>query len=428
MIREPVANASSAYIHDDLASRYNKVRTRTMEIVSTLGPEDMVVQSMPDASPVKWHLAHTTWFFETFILCRSASYKVFDESFGYLFNSYYDAIGPRHPRAARGLVTRPIVDRIIEYRHYVDAHVNSILQSQSGSKVTQLIELGIAHEEQHQELILMDIMHLFSSSTIRPALDPLWMKLSGGRRGWFVGVNAGLHEVGHAGDSFAFDHEGPRHQVYLHDYDISDRLVTNGEWMEFIESGGYLHPRYWLADGWATVQADKWDAPLYWIPGDQGWLQMTLRGLEAVDPDAAITNISYYEAAAFANWAEARLPTEFEWEVAAQLGLLQQVSDTAWQWTQSAFSAYPGFRSAGGAIGEYNGKFMVNVMVLRGGADITPAAHTRVTYRNFFGPDKRWMSAGLRLARDSCVLGLEEVAADTAAERVRLSDHFQDQR
>jgi ergothioneine biosynthesis protein EgtB len=398
-----------------------------MEIVSTLGPEDMVVQSMPDASPVKWHLAHTTWFFETFILGRSDHYTAFDESYGYLFNSYYDAIGPRHPRTTRGLVTRPVVQRIVEYRNHVDAHVNSILQSSADSDIAQLIELGIAHEEQHQELILMDILHLFSSSMVLPAVNPRWPTLSSGRRGEFVSMTAGMQEVGHAGDGFAFDHEGPRHKVYLHDYEISDRLVTNAEWMEFIKGGGYVQPRYWLADGWAVVQSERWDAPLYWVAGNDGWLQMTLRGLEPVDPGMPITHVSYYEAAAFANWAEARLPTEFEWEVAAHQGLLEQVSDTAWQWTQSAFSAYPGFRPAQGAIGEYNGKFMINVMVLRGGANITPPDHTRITYRNFFGPDKRWMSAGVRLARDSAALDFLGTTAGTDEDALLL-DPFQHQR
>jgi ergothioneine biosynthesis protein EgtB len=236
-----------------------------------------------------------------------------------------------------------------------------------------------------------------------------------------------MQEVGHAGDGFAFDHEGPRHKVYLHDYEISDRLVTNAEWMEFIKGGGYVQPRYWLADGWAVVQSERWDAPLYWVAGKDGWLQMTLRGLEPVDPSMPITHVSYYEAAAFANWAEARLPTEFEWEVAAHQGLLEQVSDTAWQWTQSAFSAYPGFRPAQGAIGEYNGKFMINVMVLRGGANITPPDHTRITYRNFFGPDKRWMSAGVRLARDSAALDFLGTTAGIDEDAL-LSDPFQHQR
>ncbi|MHC8380839.1 ergothioneine biosynthesis protein EgtB [Pseudomonas sp. LB3P14] len=385
-----------------LLKRYQTIRNRTESLIAPLSPEDMVVQSMPDASPAKWHMAHTTWFFETFLLAENVvDYQPFDPAFGYLFNSYYEAIGPRHPRPQRGLMTRPTVDEVLNYRKHVDEHMHALLELALPDGTAELIELGLAHEEQHQELLLMDILHLFSTSSLKPAYDSRWCKDLPGRRGQFKPLQGGLTEMGHKGRGFAFDNEGPRHTTYLQSFEISDRLVTNGEWLAFMADSGYSRASLWLSDGWAVVQQNGWNAPLYWQHDGKGWRQMTLRGLETIDPTAPVISISYYEAAAFAQWADARLPTETEWEAAAEAGLLEQVDNVAWQWTQSAYNAYPGFRPADSAVGEYNGKFMINVMVLRGGASITSPGHARSTYRNFFGPDKRWMFSGLRLARDA---------------------------
>jgi len=385
-----------------LYQRYQTVRDRTEHLVEPLSAEDMVVQSMPDASPAKWHMAHTTWFFETFLLAPNVDdYTPFDPIFGYLFNSYYEAVGPRHPRPQRGLMTRPSVDQVLAYRKHVDEHMAALLMTEVSDDMASLIELGLAHEEQHQELLLMDILHLFSLSSLKPAYSPRWPKDAGGRRGRFKPLSAGLTQIGHDGSGFAFDHEGPRHTTYLQSFEISDRLVTNGEWLSFIADGGYHTAALWLSEGWTLIQENGWNAPLYWYHDDNGWKRMSLRGLEDIDPAAPVTHISYYEAAAFATWADARLPTEAEWEAAARAGLLEQVDSVAWQWTQSAYSAYPGFKPSAGAVGEYNGKFMINQMVLRGGASVTSPNHCRLTYRNFFQPDKRWMVAGLRLARDS---------------------------
>jgi dimethylhistidine N-methyltransferase len=384
-----------------LCKRYQSVRSRTEQLVAPLSPEDMVVQSMPDASPAKWHMAHTTWFFETFLLAPNLTdYQVFDPTFCYLFNSYYEAVGPRHPRPQRGLMTRPGVEQVRAYRQYVDEHMAQLLMSRLSDDTISLIELGLAHEEQHQELLLMDILHLFSLSSLKPAYDTRWPKDAAGRRGRFKPLNAGLTQIGHGGEGFAFDNEGPRHTTYLQAFEISDRLVTNGQWLSFIADGGYHTAALWLSEGWTLVQEAGWNAPLYWQHDDSGWKRMSLRGLEAIDPNAPVTHISYYEAAAFANWAGARLPTEAEWEAAARAGLLEQVDDVAWQWTQTAYNAYPGFKPSVGAVGEYNGKFMVNQMVLRGGACVTSPEHCRLTYRNFFHAEKRWMVSGLRLARD----------------------------
>ncbi|MGV6394467.1 ergothioneine biosynthesis protein EgtB [Pseudomonas caspiana] len=388
---------------NELLKRYQSVRGRTQSLAAPLSAEDMVVQSMPDASPAKWHMAHTTWFFETFLLSENLSgYTHFDPTFGYLFNSYYEAVGPRHPRPQRGLMTRPGVDQVLAYRDYVDQHMERLLQNVLPDELSSLIELGLAHEEQHQELLLMDILHLFSTSSLKPAYDAHWPKDLSGRRGQYKPLKGGLTEIGHRGADFAFDNEGPRHTTYLQSFEISDRLVTNGEWLKFINAGGYRQAGLWLSEGWTVVQENGWNAPMYWQHDEShGWRQMTLRGLEAIDPNAPVTHISYYEAAAYAHWADARLPTEAEWEAAVVAGLLEQVDDVAWQWTQSSYSAYPGFRPAASAVGEYNGKFMINQMVLRGGASVTSPSHSRATYRNFFHPEKRWVVSGLRLARDS---------------------------
>jgi len=405
---EVEAKAKSTAAAGSLLDRYNRLRAHTLALVAPLSAEDMLVQSMPDASPAKWHLAHTTWFFETFLLAAVPGYRPYDPDYAYLFNSYYEALGPRQPRPQRGLMTRPALPEILAYRHHVDVHMRTLLREPAGDAAVALIELGFAHEEQHQELLQMDILHLFSLSPLKPAYDAAWLRHKAGRRARFVARSAGLVEQGAVSDAgFAFDNEGPRHPVWLAAYEIADRLVTNGEWLAFIEAGGYAQPGLWLADGWAQVQAQQWQAPLYWQREASGWQQMTLAGLVELDPDEPVTHVSYYEAAAFALWSGARLPTEAEWEAAAAASQLEQVDDVAWQWTQSAYSAYPGFRAATSAVGEYNGKFMVNQMVLRGGASITPPGHTRATYRNFYRPEQRWMVAGVRLARDVEKVGID---------------------
>lgn len=394
-----------------LGAAYHAMRRHTLELIAPLSPEDMVVQSMPDASPVKWHLAHTTWFFETFLLAEVPGYTAFDPAYAYLFNSYYEALGPRQPRAQRGLLTRPPIDDILAYRTHVDQHMCKLMQGDLSSQTEDLIRLGIAHEEQHQELLLMDVLHLLAQSPLKPAYDAQWPADAGGRAGRFQLRPGGLVEIGHRGPSpevpFAFDNESPRHRVWLAPFEISDRLVTNGEWLAFIADGGYQRPDLWLSDGWAQVQAQGWNAPFYWQNASQNddgeWQEMTLRGLEPITPETPVTHVSYYEADAYARWAGARLATEAEWEAAASDGVLQQVDDVAWQWTQSAYLPYPAFKPGAGAVGEYNGKFMSGQMTLRGGCAFTPAGHSRPTYRNFFKPEQRWMRSGVRLARDIAI-------------------------
>ena len=378
--------------------RYNDVRERTLAIVSALSAEDMAVQSMPDASPVKWHLGHTTWFFETFLLGGLPGYQPFHPAFVFLFNSYYDAVGLRQPRAERGLLTRPPLDEVLAYRRHVDRHMQDLLASKAD--LGDMLDLGLAHEEQHQELILMDGLHLFSRSPLHPAFNPAWPGDSQGRKGHFQLRPGGLVEIGHAGNGFAFDNEGPRHKVWLQPFEISDRLVRNAEWLAFMADGGYRRPALWLSDGWAMVQAHGWQAPSYWQAEGDGWQEMTPGGLRPLEPEAPVTHVSQYEADAFARWAGARLPTEAEWELAASDGVLDQAYDVGWQWTSSAYLPYPGFRPGTGAVGEYNGKFMSGQMVLRGGSAFTPQGHARATYRNFFQPDKRWVRTAVRLAHD----------------------------
>ncbi|HYL33819.1 MAG TPA: ergothioneine biosynthesis protein EgtB [Stellaceae bacterium] len=437
---------------DAWRARFADCRARSEALAAPLLPEDQVVQSMPDVSPTKWHLAHVTWFWETFLLApHLAGYRAFDPAYNHLFNSYYEAIGPRHPRPARGLLSRPGVAEIARYRAHVTAAMERLIataDAASFAALAPLIELGIAHEEQHQELILMDIKHVFAQSPLKPAYKspapkaaraapPLeWRPLAGG-----------LIEIGHDGAGFAFDNEGPRHKVWLEPFRLATRLVTNGEYVAFVADGGYRRPEFWLSDGWASVNASCWEAPLYWRQDGDRWFEFTLAGSVPLDPSAPVVHVSHYEADAFARWAGRRLPTEAEWEIAAAdlaiegnfldsgvlhpmpakpnepsppLGgegrvrglrspdadqaasapaLLQMFGD-CWEWTQSAYAPYPGFRAPEGAIGEYNGKFMSGQMVLKGGCAVTPAGHLRASYRNFFPPAARWCFGGIRLAEN----------------------------
>lgn len=386
----------------DLRHRYRDLRARSIALAVPLSVEDQAAQSMPDASPTKWHLAHTSWFFETFLLApHLPGYAAFDPTFGYLFNSYYEGAGPRPPRAERGLMTRPSARDVLAYRAHVDAAMDTLLRVLPAA-CTELVELGLAHEEQHQELILMDVLHLFSRSPLSPAYRPELpsLPLPVGPMQW-ADIAGGLVDIGAAGSDFAFDNETPRHAVFLQAYALADRLVSNGEWLAFIVDGGYRRAVLWLADGWATAQAQGWQAPLYWCDEGDRWSTLTLHGRSPLDLHAPVRHVSYYEADAYARWVGSRLPSEAEWEHAATtLPNLGGLYDQAWQWTRSAYHAYPGFRAPPGTVGEYNEKFMVGQMVLRGGSAITPPGHARATYRNFFAPAQRWMFSGVRLARD----------------------------
>jgi ergothioneine biosynthesis protein EgtB len=387
-----------------LHARYRAVRDRTEALAAPLSPEDQVVQSMPDVSPTKWHRAHTTWFFETFLLTPSLPrYRVFDPAYAYLFNSYYETVGPRHPRPQRGLLSRPSVDDVARYRRHVDVAMHDCID-RSEPDDAALIELGLQHEEQHQELLLMDIKHVLSCNPTDPAYAVALPPVADGRADGWVSIDGGTVEIGDAAAGFAFDNERPRHLVYLEPFRLAPRLVTTGEWLEFIGDGGYRRPELWLSDGWYAVQERGWSAPLYWRhDGDDGWTVFTLSGRLPLDGTEPVVHLSHYEADAYARWAGARLPTEFEWEHAATSatpGVLHDLDGVAWQWTASAYLPYPRFRPAGGAVGEYNGKFMSGQMVLRGSAAITPPGHSRPTYRNFFPPASRWMYGGLRLATE----------------------------
>lgn len=413
----------------DLPDAYRRVRATTERLASVLSAEDQTVQTMPDVSPTKWHRAHVTWFFETFILGEYApEYQAFNEAYAYIFNSYYEAVGARHPRTERGFLSRPGIADIGRYRAHVDEAMEHMVLHPDQPGLADLITLGLHHEQQHQELLLMDIKHVLSRNPLHPSY--LHGRQSGSslappKAGWLEHAG-GQVEVGHRGDRFGFDNEYPLHTVHLTPFGLADRPVTCGEWLSFMEDDGYSRPEFWLSDGWAVVNAQHWEAPLYWSRDPDcpdRWLQFTLAGTRPVDLDEPVCHISYYEADAFAHWTGMRLPTESEWETialahgegdnflhedvltsgaphprpaVASNGLF---GDT-WEWTASAYSPYPGFRTAPGAVGEYNGKFMVSQYVLRGGCCATPAGHARATYRNFFPPGARWPFGGLRLARD----------------------------
>jgi ergothioneine biosynthesis protein EgtB len=377
------------------------VRAETERRAAPLSAEDQVVQSMPDASPTKWHRAHVTWFFEQFLLVpHLPDYRVFDERFAFLFNSYYVAAGPRHARPRRGLITQPDCAEVGAFRAHVDAAVERLIMEAGDAQLAEMLrvlEIGLHHEQQHQELLLTDILHAFAQNPVSPAYDVAWRAPACSASLEFVDLPEGLHTIGMTDEGYCFDNEQPAHQVYLQAARIGRSLVTNGQWLEFMAEGGYATPSLWLSDGWAVVEAEGWTAPGYWRERNGAWHTLTLAGLRAVDPEAPVTHVSYYEADAFARWAGKHLPTEAEWEVAARRGLLEDAFGVAWQWTRSAYLPYPGYRAADGALGEYNGKFMINQMVLRGSSQVTPAGHARSSYRNFFNPPARWQFSGLRL-------------------------------
>lgn len=415
---QPIAAEQASDAVESLRERYVDVRRLTETLAAPLSPEDQTVQSMPDVSPTKWHRAHVSWFFETFLLKPYlAGYVEFDPVFGYLFNSYYEAVGARYPRPSRGHVSRPGVSEVTDYRRHVDAQMLRLFDQRLDEHARALIELGLNHEQQHQELLLMDIKHVLSMSPLNPAYThaDICRPDAPGAAGW-VGHPGGPVTIGHRGDGFAFDNEGPAHVEQLVPFELADRPVTCGQWLEFIADDGYQRPELWLSDGWAAVTEHDWHAPLYWRLDDEPTV-FTLTGATPIDPAEPVCHVSYYEADAFARWAGARLPTEFEWEaVAASQPMdgrfldLQRPHPCAafgpsfygdvWVWTSSAYLPYPGFRPAPGAVGEYNGKFMVNQQVLRGGSCATPPGHVRPTYRNFFPAGARWPFTGVRLAGD----------------------------
>jgi ergothioneine biosynthesis protein EgtB len=408
------------------AARFAEVRATSLALAESLSEADQTVQSMPDASPTKWHLAHTTWFFETFVLApHRPGYRVHDQRFAYLFNSYYEQAGPRHPRPQRGMLTRPSAAEVVAYRHHVDEAMAEFLETDAlPQEAADLIELGLHHEQQHQELLLTDILHLLAQNPLRPAYRqaPTPTGRAGAKPLAWRAYEGGIHAIGHDGEGFAFDCERPRHQVLVQPFRLASRAVTNREWQDFIADGGYRTATLWLSDGWATVNRAGWQAPFYWEQRDGTWWSMTLHGMRPVEDAAPVCHVSYFEADAFARWAGKRLPTEAEWEIAAAPlpvagntlgrgafrplpapatdGAPAQMFGDVWEWTSSAYSPYPGFRAAEGAVGEYNGKFMCGQYVLRGGSCATPEGHIRRSYRNFFYPHQRWQFMGLRLAED----------------------------
>ncbi len=421
-MNHPLHSHADDLSRNGLLEDLHRVRDLTVRLCDPLQAEDCAVQSAPETSPAKWHLAHTTWFFENFLLNPyMPKYRPFHPRFGFLFNSYYESVGEFYPRLQRGLLTRPSLAEIRAYREHVDRQMGILLEapvSTAAGEIRARTMLGIHHEQQHQELLLTDIKHLFAGNPLKPAYreamsqgvraDPLldWLRHP-----------AGMYAFGHGGDGFAFDNETPRHRRYLDEFSLASRPVTNAEYIEFIAAGGYRQPTLWLSDGWRKVNEARWTAPLYWEQLDGEWWQMTLAGFRRVEPYEPVCHVSYYEADAYARWAGRRLPTEFEWEAAAGMQTLRgnflesgrfhpqpacdgasQFFGDVWEWTQSAYNAYPGYRPPAGALGEYNGKFMVSQLVLRGGSCVTPATHIRASYRNFFYPQDRWQFMGIRLA------------------------------
>ena len=404
VLRELSAQSDAAQRHLWLEA-FRSVRAETEARAAPLSLEDQIVQSMPDVSPAKWHRAHVTWFFETFLLVpHLKGYRIFDERFPFLFNSYYVSAGPRHARPERGLITRPNAADVTAYRAHVDHAVGQLIETASEAtsrEIFTILEIGLNHEQQHQELLLTDILHAFAQNPTYPTYDSSWSAPAAQNDDSYVDVPPGIHQIGHDSDSFHFDNERPQHRALTQPMRIARGLVTNAQWRDFIADGGYTTPSLWLSDGWAKREADDWHAPGYWHDVDGEWHVMTLGGLRPVDPKAPVMHISYYEADAFARWAGKHLPTETEWEVAARHNLIDDAFGIVWQWTRSAYLPYPGYRAPDGAIGEYNGKFMINQMVLRGSSLATPEGHARLTYRNFFQPPARWQFTGLRLAEYS---------------------------
>ena len=405
-LRKGPANKPKRSLDETRAIRleaFRRVRAETEKRASHLSAEDQIVQSMADASPAKWHRAHVTWFFEQFLLVpHDRAYRVFDERFPFLFNSYYVAAGPRHARPQRGLITRPTEAEVAAYRAHVDAAVERLVAQVAAAdaeRIFTIVEIGLHHEQQHQEFLLTDILHAFAQNPTDPVYDAKWHppRATLGPRG-YVDVPAGVHAIGHDGEGFCFDNETPFHDELSPRVRIARHLVTNAEWLEFMSGGGYSTPSLWLSDGWTAVENENWQAPGYWRQKDRAWHVMTLGGLRPVDPVAPVQHVSYYEADAFARFAGKHLPSEAEWETAARQGIIADAFGIAWQWTRSAYLPYPGYRAAEGALGEYNGKFMISQMVLRGSSLATPEGHERVSYRNFFYPPARWQFSGLRLA------------------------------
>ncbi len=425
---DPHAHGRAAVEGENLRSRYASIRAHSFNLAKPLSEEDCCVQSMPEASPVKWHLAHTTWFFETFVLeTVEKSFTPFLPAFRVLFNSYYNGVGEKHPRPQRGLLTRPALQEVLLYRKNVNERMEKIFARGGDEEAFRtLVDLGLHHEQQHQELILTDIKHLFSLNPLKPAYSELEEVSSPAIAGFeWLAFDGGLVEIGHGGNGFCFDNESPRHKQYLNSYSLASRLVTNGEYLDFIADGGYRDPSLWLSDGWDWVQANKFTHPVYWAREGDRWGEFTLSGKRELDSVAPAVHISYFEADAYARWAGARLPSEAEWENAAgtraeadaadrhdrlhprpakNAAGLQQMFGDAWQWTQTSYAPYPGYVRPEGAVGEYNGKFMVNQYVLRGSSCLTPADHSRASYRNFFPATARWQVSGIRLAKDGSIV------------------------